>query len=123
MVPHLKSLRLACQSPLDLLCHLSHTTWDADRITLLRLYVVLVRFKLDYGAHVYCIASPRALRILEPVQNEAQRLATVAFCSSPISCLHVESNVLPLDLHRDSWQLKLFFVTSSFLSFTVFISF
>ena len=43
-VPHLRSLRLACQSPLDLLGHLSHTTWGADRNTLLRLYLVLVRW-------------------------------------------------------------------------------
>ena len=52
-VPHLKSLRLACQSPLDLLCHLSYTTWGANRTNLLRLYLVLVRSKLDYSAHVY----------------------------------------------------------------------
>ena len=45
-VPHLRSVRLAFQSPRDLLRHLCHTT-------LLLLYLVLVRCKLDYGAHVY----------------------------------------------------------------------
>ena len=59
-VPHLRSLRLSCQIPLDLLHHLSHTTWGPDRTTLL-LYLVLVCSKLDYGANAYCTGSPHAL--------------------------------------------------------------
>ena len=78
--------------------HLSHSTRGADRTTLLRLYPVLVRSKLDYGTHVYCTASP--------VQNEGLRLATGAFRSFPITSLHVESNVLPLDFHRESLAVK-----------------
>ena len=85
---------------------MSHTTWGADRTTLLRLYLVLAHSKLDYGAHVYCTASLRTLRILDPVQNEGLRLATVAFRSSPITSLHIESNVLPLDLHMESLAVK-----------------
>ena len=110
-----KSLRLAFQSPLDLLRHLSHTTWGSDRTTLLRLYLVLVRSKLDYGVHVYCTASPRTLSILDPVQNEGLRLATGTFRSSSITSLHVESQVLLLDLHRESLAVKaLFLFFSSF---------
>ena len=105
-VPHLRSLRLACQGPLDLLRHFSHTTWGANRTTLLRLYLVLVRSKLDYDPHVYCTASPSTFRILDLVQNEGLRLATGAFRSSPITSLYVESNVLPLDLHRESLAVK-----------------
>ena len=67
--PHLRSLGPACQSPLDLLRHLSHTTWSADRTTLLHLHLVLVRSKLDYGVHGYCTGSPCTLRILDPIQN------------------------------------------------------
>ena len=44
---------------------------------------------------------PFALLILDPVQNEGLRPATRIFRSSPISSLHVESNVLPLDLHKE----------------------
>ena len=86
--------------------HLSHTTWGADKTALLPLYLVLVRSKLDYGAYVYCTASPRTLRILDPAQNEGLRLATGAFRSSPITSIHVESNVLTLDLHRESLAVK-----------------
>ena len=98
--------------------HLSQTTWGADRTTLLHFYLVLVHSKLDYSAHVYCTASPRALRILDPVQNEGLRLATVAFRSSPIPSLHVESNVLPLDLHSESLVVKTL-LRPYFLSFAV----
>ena len=76
-VPHLRSLCLARQSPLDLLRHLSHTIWGADSATLLCLNLILVRSKLDYGSCVYCTASPRTPRILDSVQNESLRL--VAF--------------------------------------------
>ena len=70
-----KVLRVGLVSdPIDLLRHSSHTTWGSDRTTFLRLYLVLVRSKLDYGAHVYCTASSRALRILDPVQNGGLRL-------------------------------------------------
>ena len=99
LVPHLKSLRLACQSPLDLLRHLSHTTWDADRTILFRIYLVLVRSKLDFGTHVYCTASPRKLRILDPDQNEGLSLATGAFRFYPIVSFHVESTVFRSVLH------------------------
>ena len=95
--PYLRSLCLACQSLLDVLRHFPHTTWGADRTTLLRLFLLLVRSNLDYDAHVYFTASPRALRILNPVQNEGLRLATDAF-HSPIARLHVETNILRLDL-------------------------
>ena len=94
-VPHLKLLCLACQSPLDLLCHLTHTTWGADRTTLLHLYLVLFHSKLDYGAHVYCTASTYTLCIFDPVENEGLHLATGAFRSSLITSHHVEYNVVP----------------------------
>ena len=45
-------------------------------------FILFVIFKLDYGAYVYCTASPRTLRIREPVQNEGPRLETGAFRSS-----------------------------------------
>ena len=50
--PHLRSLRFACQSSLDLLRHLSHTILGADRTTLLRLYLVL-----ECSCLLYCFPS------------------------------------------------------------------
>ena len=42
---------------------ISDTTWGADRTTLLCLYLVLDRSKLDCGAHIYCTVS-RVLSVL-----------------------------------------------------------
>ena len=52
------------------------------------------------------MSSPRTIRILDPVQNDDLRLATGSFRSSPITSFHVESIVLPLDLHRESLAMK-----------------
>ena len=100
-VPHLKQLRHECQRLPDLLLHLPYTNWGADKTTLLRLYLVLLRSKLDYGAHVYCTAFPRALRILDPVLNKGLRLSTGAFHSSLTTSLHVRSDVLLLNLRKE----------------------
>ena len=80
---------------------------------------MLVRSELDYGANVYCTASSRILRILDPVQNEDLRLVTGAFRSSPKTSLHDESDVLPLNLHRELLVVKAlicpYFLSSSHL--------
>ena len=85
-VPHAKSLSHAYQSSLDLLRYLSHATWDSDMTTLLR-FSRPFRSKLEYGAHVYCTASPCALPILDPFQSESLVWRLVR--SSPIINLHV----------------------------------
>ena len=55
------------------------------------------------------------------VQNKGLCLATVAFCSSPITSLYVESNVLPLDFHMELLAVKAllhpYFLPSSPLRF------
>ena len=61
---------------------------------------------MDYGAHVYCNASPRTHRIMGPVQNKDLCLATGPFRSSPITSLHAESNFLSIDLHREWLAVK-----------------
>ena len=52
-IPHIKFLKAKCLKALNLLNVLSHTSWGADRTTLLRLYWSLVRSKLDYGCIIY----------------------------------------------------------------------
>jgi hypothetical protein len=50
---HITALRASCMKSLDLLKHLSHKSWSADRTSLLRLYIMLIKPKLDYGSEVY----------------------------------------------------------------------
>ncbi|KAK3878757.1 hypothetical protein Pcinc_016569 [Petrolisthes cinctipes] len=55
-VPHLRTLKVFCLKALNLLRVLGHTSWVADRATLLRLYHVLIRSKLDYVCEAYSFA-------------------------------------------------------------------
>ena len=47
---HVDHLRAKCTSSVNLIKHVSHLSWGADRKTLQRLYTTLVQSKLDYGA-------------------------------------------------------------------------
>ena len=52
-IPHIKYLKAKCLKALNLLKVLSHTSWGADRTTLLKLYRSLVQSRLDYGCIIY----------------------------------------------------------------------
>ena len=106
--PHIRELKKACQKPLQLMDYLSHTTWGADRGSLLRIYDALVQSKLDYGCAIYGAASERLLKKLDPVQTKGLRLATGAFKSSPKVSLQAECDVMPLKHRRDFLKMKLY---------------
>ena len=50
-VAHLRSVKMACQNALSLLRILAHTSWSADRDTLL-LHRTLILPKLEYGCEI-----------------------------------------------------------------------
>ena len=102
---HLDHLRAKCTSLVNLIKHISHLSWGADRKTLQRLYTTLVQSKLDYGAQVYVASKSNVLKHLEPIQNACLRAITGAFWSSPAVSLCVEAGMLPLDFSRDMLAL------------------
>ena len=53
LYPILNISQAKCLKALNLLKVLSHTSWGADRTSLLKLYRSLVRSKLDYGCIIY----------------------------------------------------------------------
>ena len=99
--PHIKALKASCNKTLDLLKHLSHKSWGADRTSLLRLYIMLIKPKLDYGCEAYFTACRTSLDSLIPIQNAAIRIATEAFRSSPIASITSESGLKPLVQYRN----------------------
>ena len=101
-VPHLKTLKAKCLESLNILKVLSHTSWGADRKTLLRLYKALIFSKISYGCEIYSSATPSRLKILDSVHHSGIRLASGAFRTSPIPSLLVDAGELPLNLHRQS---------------------
>lgn len=103
---HIVDLKAQTLRNLDLLKHLSHTDWGADRAILMRLYNAVIRSKLDYGCLVYQSASPSELSRLDPVHHSALRLATGAFRSSPVMSLYAESGQMSLDDRRDQLAMQ-----------------
>ena len=102
-VPHLKDLRLRCQSALNAVKVLSNPEWGGDSSTLLTLYRSLIRSKLDYASFVYGSARESYIKMLDPIHNSGLRLALGAFRTSPVDSLLAEADELPLHLRR--WKL------------------
>ena len=103
---HIASLKRKCQKALNLLKVVSHQHWGADKKTVLILYRALVRSKLDYGSVVYGSARPSYLKTLEPIQNQALRLALGAFHTSPITSLNALCSEPPLSIRRTKLSLS-----------------
>ena len=96
---HVKQVKSKALRALNILKKLAHTTWGADRKTMLKLYRATVLPIIDYGSQIYGSASESVLRKLDPVHHLGLRLATGAFRSSPTSSLIVDSGDMPL-CHR-----------------------
>ena len=103
---HVLYLRGKCLKALNMLRILSHTDWGADTYTLLKLYRSLIRSKMDYGCMVYSSATYTHLKKLYSVQNEALRVCSGAFRSSPVSSLHAECNEMPPNIRHAQLSLQ-----------------
>ena len=97
---HVTQLKISCHKVLNVLKHLSDLTWRADRVSLLRLYIMLVKPKLYYGCEAYSLASKLVLEALEPIHNAAIRIVTGAFKSSLIISLNSDSGLKLLKYYR-----------------------
>ena len=105
-IPHIKHLKAKCLKALKLLKVLSHTSWGADQITLLKLYPSLVRSKLDYGCIIYGSARKSYLQMLGPIHNQGLRLPLWAFRTSPVASLYVEADEPSLYSRREKLSLQ-----------------
>ena len=91
---------------MNILKVLTHTTWGADRKTLLQLYRSLIRSKLDYGSIVYGSARKSYLAMLDPIHHQGLRLALGAFRTSRTASLYVEADELSLNTRREKLSLQ-----------------
>ena len=105
-IPHIKYLKAKGLKALNLLKVLSHTSWGADRTTLLKLYRSLVRSKSDYGCIIYGSVPKSYLQMIDPIHNQGLRLALGAFRTSPVASLYVEADELPLYSQREKLSLQ-----------------
>ena len=103
---HINTLKGEIYRAINILRVVTAINYGADRKTLLRLYWAIGRSKLEYGSQVYSSASQFTLKKLNPVNNEALRICTGAFRTSPASSLQVEAGSPPLDLQRDQQLMR-----------------
>ena len=104
--PHILSLKGEAMRSLNVLRTVSRINFGPDRKTLLRLYWAVCKSKLEYCSQLYSSAGSTVLKELDTVQNEALRICTGAFRSSPATSLQVEAGVPPLNLQRDEQCLR-----------------
>ena len=106
---HLRDLKAKCQKAMGLLISLTSTEWGADQHMIMYLYRALIRSKVECGQIVYGSASDSNLKELFTTPNEAIRIATGAFKSSPVSSMQVLVNERPLQIRRELSSLKYFY--------------
>ena len=87
------------KNALNILKKFSNANWGSDIKTLTMIYKATVFSILDYGCQIYGSASKATLKSLDPIQSEGLKICTGAFKSSPVTSLHIESNIPPLSLH------------------------
>ena len=102
----IKYPKAKCLKALNILKVLSHTSWGADRTTLLKLYRSLVRSKLDYGCIIIGSTRKSYLQMLDPIHNQGLMLAFGALRRSPVASLYVEADESSLYSRREKLSLQ-----------------
>ena len=103
---HVRTLKGKSTQALGILKCLSHMEWGADRTTLLRLYRSLVRPMIDFASHIYSSGADKHLGLINSVHNEALRICTGAFRSSPIQSLCADAGEPPIQYRRQELGLR-----------------
>lgn len=107
---HINNLKKECYQRMNLLKALGHQKWGSSKDILIRIYQSLIRSKLDYGCAAYENTKPSRLKLLEPIQNTALRIAIGALRTSPIDSILEETNQLPLSYRRT--QISISYITN-----------
>jgi len=91
--PHLKKLKMECQSRMKTLKILGNNNWGADTNSLI--YKALILSAIDYGDIIYNSAKEKVLSTLEPIHNQGIRLAIGAFRTSQLTVYSSMREKLP----------------------------
>ena len=98
--PHISRVVSRCTSDLRLLSVVAARRWGADSLSLRRIYLALIRPKLDYASFLFSPASPSLLLRLDRVQFAAARVILGALRCTPTGRLEAEADLLPLSYRR-----------------------
>ena len=111
---HIGLLKGKCLKGLNRLKSLAGRDCGAVQGMLLRLYRALMRSRLDYASIVYGAAQGNVAEI-DRIQNDALRIASSVFKSSPTASIYVIANEKLLKLRRELLTLKYFCKTKAHL--------
>lgn len=118
---HIVNLKAECTKLLGLLKSITSREWGADQYHRLqycstKVYRMYIRSKLDYGAPIYGSACSTHLNTLNTVANEALRIVTGAFRSTPIQTLQVLAGEMSLEQRREYLALRYYYKIKSNLN-------
>lgn len=102
---HIENLIQSCHKRMNVIKALSNTHWGANSTSLLNVYRLLIRSKIDYASAIYSTAKSRLLNRLDSIHNTGIRLAYGAFRTSPVESLYVIANEPPLRIRRERLTL------------------
>ena len=106
---HVKQFKSKLNKTLNLMRSVTSTEWGADQKTLVMIYSLFIRSKIDYGCIVYNFVSSRKLESLELISNEAVRISNGCFKYTPTSSLQVITEESPLQIRRHELSLKYYY--------------
>ncbi|KAL4132883.1 hypothetical protein QTP88_009960 [Uroleucon formosanum] len=79
---------------------LSHASWGADSMSLIKIFNAIIQSKINYGSILYRTAAKSTLKLIDTVNNSGLRLAIGAFRSSPILSIYNIAGIPPSTLRR-----------------------
>lgn len=89
-----------------MLKRLTATKWGATQDVLTMTYKTYIRPILDYGSEATVTASAATTKKLDLVQNAVLRTITGAPKSTPIPAMETQTQIQPLQVHRERTALK-----------------
>ncbi|UYV72708.1 hypothetical protein LAZ67_10000380 [Cordylochernes scorpioides] len=98
--PHINQTVLRAKKRLNILKRISGYEWGADRDTLRKTYLALIRPFLEYAQPVWQTASKTNLNKIDQVQSSAARIICGLRNTCPTKIAEIEANLLPLTHRR-----------------------
>ncbi|KAL4149656.1 hypothetical protein QTP88_003548 [Uroleucon formosanum] len=98
--PYIKHLKKTTSNSLKIIKILSHASWGADSMSLIKIFNAIIQSKINYGSILYRTAAMSTLKLIDTVNNSGLRLAIRAFCSSPIQSIYNIAGIPPPTLRR-----------------------
>lgn len=97
---HVNEIVAKTTKTINLLKILSGATWGLHPKHIRRLYIALIRSRMDFGCFLYDVAARSHLYKLDKIQNTSMRVIGGFIRSTPIHVMEVELCIYPLNLRR-----------------------